>query len=56
MFEDFPGKIADENPWEFQHKVRFGQPGTAMTPQAEAVSLEDIGHLGVHVQSLPTER
>ncbi len=26
-FSEFVGKIAAENPWEFVHKVRFGQPG-----------------------------
>jgi thiosulfate dehydrogenase len=29
-FDEFPQVIARENPWEFQHKVRFGQPGHEM--------------------------
>ena len=29
-FDEFPQVIATENPWEFQHKVRYGQPGTEM--------------------------
>lgn len=53
-FEDWVGAIANENPWEFQHKVRFGQPGTAM-PQAAAVGATDqeVGDLGAYSQTLP---
>jgi thiosulfate dehydrogenase len=29
-FDEYPQVIATENPWEFQHKVRYGQPGTEM--------------------------
>ncbi len=29
-FDEFPGVLASDNPQEFQHKLRFGQPGTAM--------------------------
>ncbi|MGD8567869.1 MAG: hypothetical protein PVJ39_07260 [Gammaproteobacteria bacterium] len=31
------GVIANENPWEFLHKVRFGQPGTIMPSLINAV-------------------
>jgi thiosulfate dehydrogenase len=29
-FDEYPQVIARDNPWEFQHKVRFGHPGTEM--------------------------
>ncbi len=53
-YGDFVGKVANDNPWEFQHKVRFGQPGTTM-PLAYTVgaSTEDVANLGVHAQTLP---
>jgi len=53
MFDEFPGKIASENPWEFTHKVRFGQPGFEMPPQARLLTVAQLGDLGVHTQSLP---
>jgi mono/diheme cytochrome c family protein len=55
MFDEFPGKIASENPWEFTHKVRFGQPGfeANMPPQARILTLAQIGDLGAHTQTLP---
>lgn len=52
-FEDFPGLIANDNPQEFLHKVRFGQPGTAMPPQADEP--EVLGDLGAYSQTLPQE-
>ena len=53
MFDEFPGKIASDNPWEFTHKVRFGQPGFEMPPQARILTLAQVGELGAHVQTLP---
>jgi thiosulfate dehydrogenase len=53
-FDEFPGKIANENPWEFQHKVRFGQPGSAMPPQMRVLNVAQIGELGAYNQTLPT--
>lgn len=52
-FEDFPGFIADDNPPEFLHKIRFGQPGTAMPPMAAMPGV--LGDLGAFAQTLPTE-
>lgn len=52
-FEDFPGLIANDNPWEFIHKVRFGQPGTAMTPQDAVLDMAGLSNLGAYVQTLP---
>ena len=53
MFDEFPGKIASENPWEFTHKVRYGQPGFEMPPQAKILTIAQLGDLGAHVHSLP---
>jgi thiosulfate dehydrogenase len=53
MFDEFPGKIATENPWEFVHKVRFGQPGFEMPPQARILTIAQLGDLGAHTQTLP---
>ena len=32
-YADWVGKIANDNPQEFLHKVRFGQPNTASRPR-----------------------
>jgi thiosulfate dehydrogenase len=53
MFDEFPGKIASENPWEFVHKVRYGQPGYEMPPQAQVLTVAQLGDLGAHTQTLP---
>jgi thiosulfate dehydrogenase len=47
------GGLADDNPWEVQHKIRFGQPGTAMPPQLDVLTVPEVGDLGAFVQSLP---
>lgn len=52
-FEDFPGLVANDNPPEFLHKVRFGQPGTAMPPQAKELSNDALAGLGAYTQTLP---
>ena len=52
--DDFVGLIANENPWEFQHKVRFGQPGTQMPSSvAGGGTTQDVNDLGAHAQTLP---
>lgn len=52
-YDDFPPKVAKENPWEFQHKVRFGQPGTDMPRLAdENITRKNLAGLGAYVQSL----
>ncbi len=45
------GSLADDNPWEFQHKVRFGHPGTAM-PASEANGATDaeVNNVGTYAQ------
>jgi thiosulfate dehydrogenase len=53
---EFVGNIAIDNPWEFIHKVRAGQPGTAM-PSSIVLgwSLQDVIDVLTFAQSLPTE-
>jgi mono/diheme cytochrome c family protein len=52
-FDAFPGFLANDNPQEFQHKVRYGHPGSLM-PASEEVdgSLLDIADLSVYSQTL----
>ncbi len=55
-FEDYVGLISSENPWEFQHKVQFGQPGTAMPSSvAGDGTILDVADLGAYSQTLPQE-
>ncbi|MBI3931123.1 MAG: cytochrome c [Chloroflexi bacterium] len=53
---EYVGTIALDNPWEFVHKVRHGQPNTTM-PAALVTgwSLDDTIHLLAHAQTLPEE-
>ncbi|MCH7808521.1 MAG: hypothetical protein IIB60_04800, partial [Planctomycetes bacterium] len=50
------GTVANDNPWEFLHKVRYGHPGSAMGP-AEIIgwSVETSADVGTFSQTLPTE-
>ncbi|MGZ8756271.1 MAG: c-type cytochrome [Acidimicrobiia bacterium] len=52
---EFVGTIATDNPWEFFHKVRVGQPGSAM-PAAMKIgwSLEDVLNVLSFAQTLPS--
>lgn len=53
-YEDFVGLIANENPWEFQHKVRFGQPGTGMPSSlVGGGTAQEVADLGAYAQTLP---
>jgi thiosulfate dehydrogenase len=53
---EYVGTIARDNPWEFIHKVSFGQPGSPM-PSGLALgwTLEDIANLLAFGQTLPSE-
>lgn len=53
---EFVGTVAYENPWEFIHKVRFGQPGTRM-PSAilNEWSEKDILDLLSFTRTLPRD-
>ncbi len=53
----FIGTVADENPWEFLHKVRAGQPGSRMSSGImNGMSAQDIRDLLRYSQTLPKER
>lgn len=53
---EYVGTIALDNPWEFLHKVRAGQPGTAMPAAMDgAWSLDDLVDLLAFAQTLPVE-
>ncbi len=56
-FEEFPGLLSNENPWEFQHKVRFGHPGSEM-PAAFAVGItvQEVADVAAYCQLLPATR
>ncbi|MFA9406798.1 MAG: cytochrome c, partial [Anaerolineales bacterium] len=53
---EYVGTIAGGNPWEFIHKVSFGQPGSPM-PSGLALgwTLEDFADLLAFTQTLPSE-
>jgi thiosulfate dehydrogenase len=55
---EFVATIAQDNPWEFFHKVRYGQPGSnPPMPASEAAgwSLEDVRDIAAYSQTLATE-
>ncbi len=48
--------LANGNPWEILHKIRFGQPGTAMpSGVADGWSIQDAVDVLGYAQTLPTE-
>src|SRR3989304_6188039 len=53
---EYLGTIATDNPWEFLHKARFGQPGVIVMPAGFSMSRpdQDYADLLAHVQTLPT--
>lgn len=53
---EYVGTLANDNPWEILHKIRFGQPGTAM-PSSEDIgwSLQDAVDVLAYCQTLPGE-
>jgi mono/diheme cytochrome c family protein len=57
--EDDPvyvGTVSLDNPWEFIHKVRAGQPGTRMPSGIDlGWSMQDVVDILTYAQSLPTE-
>ncbi len=51
----YVGFIAKDNPWEFLHKARFGQPGEKMPPMETAgLKKAELADLLAYTQSLPT--
>ncbi len=52
--EDFIGLLSNMNPWEFQHKVQFGHPGSVMPSSiAGGGTILDVADLGAYSQTLP---
>ncbi len=50
-FDEFPQVLARDNPWEFQHKVRYGHPGTAMRGiVAFGGTTQQTNDIGAHAQ------
>ncbi len=53
---DYVSAIANGNPWEFLHKARFGQPGSAMPSVIDAGwTFEEQSALLAYAQTLPNE-
>jgi len=54
---EYIATIAIGNPWEFTHKVRAGQPGSAMpaTLRHNDWSMEDVMDVLAYAQTLPVE-
>ncbi len=53
-YEEFVGKIANKNPQEFLHKVRYGHPGSKMPAAVTAgVTMQKIVDLCAYAQTLP---
>jgi thiosulfate dehydrogenase len=53
---EYVGTVAADNPWEFLHKVRFGQPGTAMPSGiGSGWPVQDAVDVLGYAQTLPTE-
>ena len=51
---EYIGSLALENPWEFLHKARFGDPGTAMLGgHLVGWSASVAADVGVYAQTLP---
>jgi thiosulfate dehydrogenase len=53
---EYVGTLAADNPWEFIHKVRVGQPGTQM-PSAIVTGwdIDEVIDVLTYAQTLPTE-
>jgi thiosulfate dehydrogenase len=53
---EFLGHLAPDNPWEFIHKVRFGQPGWPMPSGfSNSWSNEDVANVLAYVQGFTSE-
>jgi thiosulfate dehydrogenase len=49
---EYVGTLANDNPWEFVHKVRFGQPGETMPAGVEkSWSVQDAVDILKHAQT-----
>ncbi|MBI5824141.1 MAG: c-type cytochrome [Chloroflexi bacterium] len=54
---EYLGTVASDNPWEFVHKARFGQPGVGIMPAGVSMnrSTQEYIDLLAFVQSLPAD-
>jgi len=53
---EYVGTLANSNPWEVLHKIRFGNPGTPMpSAVANGWSIQDMVDVLGYAQTLPTE-
>ena len=53
---EYVGTVASDNPWEFMHKVRVGQPGTPMPSAIDSGwSIQDVVDVLTYAQTLPIE-
>ncbi|MEK6753707.1 MAG: c-type cytochrome [Chloroflexota bacterium] len=54
---EYQGTIAVDNPWEFVHKARFGQPGIGIMPAGVSMSRQTQEYIDLlaYVQTLPTD-
>jgi thiosulfate dehydrogenase len=54
VFIQYPGRVANLDPWEFQHRVRFGKAGKTMPSTAtDGGTLQDVADVGAFVRTLP---
>ena len=55
---EYVGTIGQDNPWEFTHKMRFGQPGETEMPSALDLgwTREEQASVLAYAQSLPVAR
>ena len=53
---EYVSTLALDNPWEFVHKARFGQPGVSRMPSLIDVGIDDSEYVDLlaYAQSLPT--
>ena len=52
---EYVGTVAQENPWEAIHKIRYGQPGTSMPNMNKKLDLNAQIDLLTYMQSLPVK-
>lgn len=51
---EYVGTVAQGNPWEALHKIRFGQPGVGMVA-LEVLDIEDLVDILAYTQTLPAK-
>ena len=51
---EYIGTVAQANPWETLHKIRFGQPGVGMVA-LDVLDIEDLVDILAYSQTLPAK-